>query len=294
VVSAKDPVVVVRIVGGLGNQMFQYACGKAVALRSGAKLYLDVSAFSRYKQHIYGLGGFPVSVPFAPFRLQTGGVTFSFIRRAGIDVRHMLLVQGFHYLTENLDLSFHENLLNKHQSVYLDGYWQSERYFREFTNDIRNDFFPYDARCSFRARFADDLPSVSLHVRRGDYLSNAQANSVHGVLDVDYYRAAVSIMAERIGPKFRVIVFSDDIDWAKDNLSLAQPMDFVSGSTELPHEDLRRMASCDHHIIANSSFSWWGGWLNPSQDKQVIAPKRWFITSQYVYDQICPAEWIRI
>jgi hypothetical protein len=286
--------VVARIVGGLGNQMFQYACAKAVASRSGAKLYLDVSAFSRYKQHRYGLGDFQVSVPFAPYRVQTGGLAFSAMRRVGIDARHLLSAQGFHYLAENPDLSFHESLLTEQRSVYLDGYWQSERYFREFSNDIRNDFFPSDAHCFSKGQCDDDLPRVSLHVRRGDYLSNPHAYSVHGVLDLDYYRAAVSILSERIGSKFRVVAFSDDIEWVKDNLTLTQPMDFVSGSKEVPHADLQMMASCDHHIIANSSFSWWGGWLNPSKEKQVIAPKRWFASSQYVYDQICPAEWIRI
>jgi hypothetical protein len=290
--NPENRTIAVHIVGGLGNQMFQYACGRATALRSGARLLLDLSSFERYKLHRYGLDGFCIGAAAAPRRLQTGSALQASLGRFGLDKRRVMALQGFDYIAENANLDFEPRMLAPLTRAYVDGYWQNEVYFTDAASQIRAEF--QLLRPSPVAQASDDLPQVSLHIRRGDYVNNPAANSVHGVLGLDYYRDAVALVASRIGDNFRLVVFSDDIEWARQNLTFSQPMTFVSGSTATPHEDLHMMASCDHHIIANSSFSWWGAWLNASTTKIVIAPKRWFVAPQFSQLHICPPEWERV
>ncbi len=293
--NSAESVIVVHVVGGLGNQMFQYACGRAAALRCGGQLLLDLSAFERYKLHRYGLDGFRISAQKAPFRLQTGSVLQASLRHLGLATRWQMKMQGFECIVESKDLEIQKRMLEQHRRVYLEGYWQNEAYFADVADLIRAEF---QMRCPVIApdahEIADDLPLVSLHIRRGDYLHNPMANSVHGVLGLNYYHESIKLMVQRIGERFRIVVFSDDIEWARQNLSSRQPLSFVQGSTVAPHDDLRMMASCDHHIIANSSFSWWGAWLNPSLTKVVITPKRWFAAPELAHRHICPSSWVRI
>ncbi len=289
-------VIVVRVVGGLGNQMFQYACGRAAALRCRGQLLLDISAFERYKQHRFGLDGFSISAQTAPRRLQTSSAMQAGLRRVGLTTRWQMTLQGFNCIEEDEDLTFQPYMLEHHAKVYLAGYWQDETYFADAADTIRAEFRlrRSDAAPDARAMTEDHSPLVSLHIRRGDYVHNPMANSVHGVLGLDYYRNAIELLAKRIGERFRIVVFSDDIEWARQNLAFKQPLSFVSGSIAMPHDDLHIMASCDHHIIANSSFSWWGAWLNPSQTKVVVTPKRWFVASRLAHRHICPPSWERI
>jgi hypothetical protein len=133
--------------------------------------------------------------------------------------------------------------------------------------------------------------AVSLHIRRGDYVSNAKFNAAHGTCDLDYYARAAAFVAERVGDPV-IYAFSDDPAWVAENLKLPFEMRFVDhndGSTA--HEDLRLMATCKHHIIANSSFSWWGAWLNPLKDKVVAAPTQWFADPAKSNPDILPQSW---
>lgn len=288
--------IVVRVVGGLGNQMFQYACGRAAALRSGSELMLDLSAFERYKIHRFGLDAFCINASLAPRRLQTGSALRAALRRLGVSERLQMGLQGLTYIEENEGLGFQPSVMDRRANNYLNGYWQDERYFSDAADVVRSEF-QLRGRASLQDADAindSDSPRVSLHIRRGDYVNNPKANLVHGVLDLDYYRRAVQALSDRIGERFRIIVFSDDIPWARQNLIFPQPMTFVCGSTTTPHEDLLKMASCDHHIIANSSFSWWGAWLNSSRNKIVISPKRWFVSAELAHQHTCPDVWVRV
>lgn len=289
-------VIVVRVVGGLGNQMFQYACGRAAALRCRGQLLLDLSAFERYKLHRFGLDGFRIAGQIAPRRLQTSSALLASLRRFGLNTDWQMTLQGFDCIEEGDDLAFQPCMLEHHAKVYLEGYWQDETYFADAADIIRGEFqlSRLGAAPDVRAVTDDHLPLVSLHIRRGDYVHNPIANSVHGVLGLDYYRDAVELMVQRISEHFRIVVFSDDIEWARQNVSFEQPVSFVSGSTSTPHEDLHLMASCDHHIIANSSFSWWGAWLNASPTKVVVTPKRWFAAPKLAHRHIGPPSWERI
>lgn len=286
--------VITRILGGLGNQMFQYACGKALAKRTNAKLLLDLSGFMGYRQHKYGLCGFQINEPTPPFNLRMGGAPYSILSRMGVPVNKLLSLQGFKYVEENQDLSFKSQILSLDCSVYLDGYWQSEGYFADIADEIRSIFLLSSDSKDIILPIKAGVPNASLHIRRGDYAHNAEASVVHGVLSLDYYQNAIALLEKIIGKRFQVFIFSDDIEWAKRNLLLEQDMFFLSASTNTPQNEIRAMAKCDHHIIANSTFSWWGAWLNPAPGKSVIAPKQWFMTTKYLSEQIYPPGWICI
>jgi len=292
VANRSNGTIAAHIVGGLGNQMFQYACARAAAQRSGTRLLLDLSSFERYKLHRYGLDGFCIDAASAPRRLQTGSLMQAGLVRLGLDNRKIMALQGYDYIAESPSMEFEPRMLAPLGRAYITGYWQNEAYFADAADQIRKEFqLP---RPAAPLPVPDELPRVSLHIRRGDYVTNPTANAVHGVLGLDYYRDAVALVASRIGADFRLVVFSDDIEWARQNLAVSQPMSFISGSTATPHEDLHQMASCDHHIIANSSFSWWGAWLNPSPAKVVVTPQRWFVAPQFAHLHACPPQWERV
>jgi hypothetical protein len=283
--------VIARILGGLGNQMFQYACGKALAKRTNSKLLLDLSGFMGYRLHEYGLCGFKIDEPTPPFNLRVGGAPYSILRRMGIPLNKLMSLQGFRYVEENQDLSFKSEILSLDCSVYLDGYWQSERYFADIADEIRSTFLLSSGSKGIYLPFKAGVPNVSLHIRRGDYVHNAEASVIHGVLGLEYYQKAIAFLEKIIEKRFQVFIFSDDIEWAKKNLLLEQDTFFVSAPTNTPQNEIRAMAKCDHHIIANSTFSWWGAWLNPTPGKIVIAPKQWFMTAKYLSEQIYPTGW---
>jgi hypothetical protein len=176
--------------------------------------------------------------------------------------------------------------------LYLMGYWQSERYFLDQQKSIRRDFRyrqPLAGRNSVLAAEISARPSVSVHIRRGDYLSD----QIMDVCALDYYRAAAKFLEERIGcPAY--YVFSDDTNWVLshfDFLSCVTVIDHNKGLDS--HHDMQLMNRCKHHIIANSSFSWWGAWLNPSTEKIVVAPRTWFRDGRDDSDLV-PSQWIRL
>ncbi len=135
---------------------------------------------------------------------------------------------------------------------------------------------------------------VSIHIRRGDYVTNTSANDFHGLCSLEYYSAGIEYVLSRV-PDATLDVFSDDIEWARLNIRIPAPTIFIDHNQgRSSWEDMRLMSRCQHHIIANSSFSWWGAWLNPSPDKIVIAPSKWFADSSILTDDIVPSTWIRI
>jgi hypothetical protein len=174
------------------------------------------------------------------------------------------------------------------------GYWQSEKYFSEFSQQIRRDFSFCKPLSSDNEEFANEINhinAVSLHVRRGDFVNNPTTLATHGLCSLDYYRAAVQYISYRVNqPHF--FIFSDDIAWTKENLEIVFPCHYVDHNQGAEsHNDMRLMSLCQHHIIANSSFSWWGAWLNPSKEKIVIAPKRWF-AKQIDTRDLLPPSWV--
>lgn len=291
--------VIANLIGGLGNQMFQYATGRAVAHRHGVPLLLDSSGFAHYDLRRYELGELSIQARLA---------TEDELTHAGVKAKAPTLLSR---VSKALGLDRTANLLKEESftydtrieqatpPVYLDGYWQSERYFSTIRTQLlqeltlKNNWGPSNEDM-FGQIQAAGAGAVSLHVRRGDYVTNAHTASYHGVCSLDYYRAAVAYIAERVSvPQF--FIFSDDHDWVRQSLQTGFPTTFVAvNSADNGIYDLMLMRSCRHHIIANSSFSWWGAWLNSSEDKIVVAPQHWFSGASHDTSDLIPVSWIRL
>lgn len=284
--------VVSRLIGGLGNQMFQYAAGRALALRRGVPIAIDSRAFADYSTHAYGMKCFNASPDEAPINL---------LPNPPIEGRVHRLLRRFtptplKIYTEKI-FTFDEAVMDLPVGVYLDGYWQSEKYFSDFADVIYSDFKvrhePSIANRDWLERISQTY-SVSLHIRRGDYVSNASAAAVHGACDLGYYERAVSYLRAITGIDPTLYVFSDDPDWVAANLRLPYQIHLIRDNTaSTNYEDLRLMTACRHHIIANSSFSWWGAWLDGRPDSITIAPARWFAGDKPDARDLIPQRWVR-
>ncbi len=295
--------VIVRLIGGLGNQMFQYAAGRSLALRHGVALKLDISGFADYPLRRYSLGCFNIVEEFASpeeiarVKSPPRRRLVRLIRRAWRKVAGPPPYYRQPVFQESMLRPFDPNIWRTPRDVYLDGYWQSEKYFKDIEHIIRSEFTfrpEQDLQSRDIAAMIAETNSVSIHVRRGDYVSNPLTNRVHGVCGLDYYAACVRFMADRVG-KPHFFVFSDEPEWAAENLRFAYPMTFVTHNRDgREYEDLRLMSLCRHHIIANSSFSWWGAWLNARAGKIVLAPQRWFNEPDRDTSDLVPDGWIRV
>jgi hypothetical protein len=285
----------VRLFGGLGNQLFQYASARAVALRRGVALGMDLRDLGGRAAHItYGLQHFAIRAEVDPPGLPPG--------KAGHPMAYALwragLWRGPRFLREK-GLGVNRAVLEAPDETYLHGYFQSEAYFADAIAQIRSELAiitpPSAENSDWLARIAADPQSVSVHLRRGDYVSAAKGSATHGTCDEAYYRNGLSRIADRTGIMPRAYVFSDDPAWAAANLSLGVETLVVGHNGPLQHyEDLRLMAACRHHVIANSTFSWWGGWLDAKADRIVVAPARWFATPDLVNPDILPPDWIAL
>jgi hypothetical protein len=296
-----ERLVVTRSIGGLGNQMFQYAAGRALARRCGADLKLDLSGFATYPKRRYELGDFPIcATPASETDLAALGLPAGLqdgwrrrvrrLLRMGAEPEAAPIYRERHF-------HFDANVRDLRPPVYLDGYWQSEKYFAEYAGLLRQEFTPHvplDPENAAMAARIDAVNAVSLHVRRGDYVNELDVSRYHGVCPPDYYGSAVDYIAQRV-QDIHLFVFSDDQDWVRDNLRLGPPTTLVAAnSPDRGFRDMQLMARCRHHIVANSSFSWWGAWLNPSAAKIVVAPKRWFGAGNIDTRDLLPESWMKL
>lgn len=261
----KPSKVIVRLKGGLGNQMFQYAYGRKLSLENKAVLKLDKSLLE-----------WPICQ-----------------RLAGITARRYEL--GEFNINERF-AGFWETVLKPKGSLYLDGYWQNEEYFKGIRDILLEDFRLKKKTKNFLKleKLVCKANSVSIHFRREDYIKKAVTRKYHGTLGLDYYRKAIEIIGEKVkNPSF--FVFSDDILWVKKNFKKVKEQTvYVSGLCKLTNpEELILMSLCKHNIIANSSFSWWGAWLNKNRRKIVLAPKKWF-RAIGTNPGVVPQEWIKL
>lgn len=291
--------VISNLLGGLGNQMFQYAAGRALSLQQGQTLLLDISDYSGYDLH----QGFELNRIFdCALNLATESDVRSILGwQSSVAVRRLLKRPAFSIFRRKgfvVEPYFHywQEINSVPCECYLTGYWQSEKYFNDAASQIRSDFTFKPDLGKENAELGikiNQVNAVSLHVRRGDYANNPTTTAAHGLCSIEYYLEAIRYVAQRVQqPHF--FIFSDDIPWVKKNLKIDFPHQFVEHNKGAEsYNDMRMMSMCDHHIIANSSFSWWGAWLNSDPDKIVIAPKRWFGTNVDVKD-LLPKEWIKM
>jgi hypothetical protein len=273
-------VIVVRLCGGLGNQLFQYAAGRRLADARKAELVLDLDWYERT----------PHSDTPRAFELDRYAI------RARVATAAERRACQWRNIREK-SFDFDPAVLELPDGTYLDGYWQSERYFDDIADAIRRDATPRTSPTLQDQRVGSAISAasaaVSVHVRRGDYVSLKAAADFHGTCSANYYRAALTAIASHVrDPHF--FVFSDDLEWARRNIEPPGPVVHVDhNGPATAFQDLRLMSSCDHHIIANSSFSWWGAWLNASADKIVVAPKVWFADARPT-PALLPRSWIRL
>lgn len=293
--------IIANLNGGLGNQMFQYANAKAVAVRKGVNFLVDTSLYEKNRMHHgFELGKIfklPVSVATKADLKQVLGYLQSPLPHRILARLPLPKTFSKKFITEP-HFEYWDGLLNCPNEAYLFGYWQSERYFLDCEADIRREFtfqpFQDQSNIELAQKIQDSQCAVSVHVRRGDFVNNPKANAYHGALSPSYYSDALAHLARTL-PTMECFLFSDDIKWVKENLDLgAFKVHFVSHNMGIySYQDMALMSLCDHHVIANSSFSWWGAWLNASQDKIVIAPKYWFVQPINTKDLI-PASWIKL
>ena len=279
--------IIIKIKGGLGNQLFQYAVGRAVALHHKSPLKLDLTIFKTYDLHKYLLDHFAIQADMATeneiSELKGGNnLLFSALRKARV-------VKRKSYFKEKRSSYFDASVF-KNNFVYLDGYWQNELYFSAIRELLLVELSPHcskiDSSCSYLESIKENN-SVSLHVRRGDYLNLKNIN----VLDVGYYKKAVEYV-RKIVEKPTFFIFSDDLEWCKKSLGFLDDCIYVD-YTQTEIEDLKLMSFCRHNIIANSSFSWWGAWLNKNPNKTVIAPKGWLINDPGSSNVIL-SDWVKL
>jgi hypothetical protein len=294
----------VQLNGGLGNQMFQYACGRAIANKHRTELVLDLSQLHK---KVTAKGITKRSFALDIFKIKSSEITltelhkikpliFRLINTLSIKIRSKG-IQTPTYFVEN-KFNYNTNIKIVGKKCFLSGYWQSAKYFNCIEAEIRKEFTFPNSLTIENEEYLNKIKftnSVSLHIRRTDFIDNI-THDIHGFCPLDYYKEAIEIINNKIkDPVF--FIFSDDIEWAKKNLQLNYACSFISGNDKIKsYIDMQLMSACKHNIIANSSFSWWGAWLNLNTSKIVIAPKVWFIDKKLnnqTFDLI-PNTWIRI
>lgn len=291
--------VITNIIGGIGNQMFQYAAGRSLSLLTGQQYLLDLNDFSKYRLH----NGFELGRVFnvVPAKADVPTLHRLLRWRAPQFVKKVLKRPQFGWLRGKTfvvepHFNYWSGLNSLTGNCYLYGYWQSEQYFKSVESVIRRDFDFREPLVGVNADLASEIQrfqSISLHVRRGDYISDTKTRSIMDICSLDYYLGAIKHIADHVdNPIF--FIFSDDMAWVKENLMLNYDCIYVSHNRGAEsYRDMQLMSLCKHHIIANSSFSWWGAWLNPNSEKIVVAPKIWFRNGMDDSDLI-PKEWVRL
>lgn len=293
--------IVVKLIGGLGNQMFQYAAGRHLASLRHTDLLIDTSFLNKNPHGAYTKRELELSV----FNIDLKEALPSDIKKFNIENSTKLtrvLQRNLPILFSNLYIAesgnvYQKEFLNFSKNTYLDGFWQSEKYFKSIEAIILKDFI-FRNELNFEnvnwLNKINSCESVSLHIRRGDYVSSKNSQEHHGNLSFDYYTKALNLINEKKS-NIEVFVFSDDIEWCRQNLKLRQKTFFVDANQKNNfHLDMLLMSKCKHNIIANSSFSWWAAWLNQYKNKIVIAPSHWFANKSFNTKDLIPSQWILI
>jgi hypothetical protein len=293
---------IIKLKGGLGNQLFQYAYGRLIAARRGEELKLDKDILGAKKDtyRAYGLDNFniqaelatPEEIKAAKYPLGNFSRIWRLIKAKVFRIYHI----GY------------ECRMLKPYSKYLDGYFQSYKYLDlQRAQLLKEISLKEDLSRKYGALISEMAASgsVAVHIRRGDYVSDAKTKKAHFVCDLAYYERAMEMMKKKINESRENIseenilvpifyIFSDDISWAKENLKVSEKLVFVSNPELKDYEELMLMSGCQNNIIANSSFSFWSAWLNQNPNKIVIGPKKWNNKYPAAYRDLMPKEWIKI
>ncbi len=276
--------IVSRLMGGLGNQLFQYAAGRALAKANNELLALD----TRYVEE-NGLEHFSHAYLSPPKHLppskNSNPIKYWAWRHLGFGIP----------LFRESGRKYDANLFNCPEGTYIQGYWHSYKYAEKVKSELEKELMLTTPLDNVNKKMADTIKendnAVSLHIRRGDYLSFG----IFNLLDMEYYKEAIYEICQRTSKPITCFVFSNDISWARDNLNIECDTVYVDiNGADKGHLDLHLMSLCSHNVIANSTFSWWGAWLNQNPNKLVITPKKWFNQNSLEHDDICPPSWQRL
>ena len=289
--------ITVNILGGLGNQMFQYAFAYAVSQKKKEVLKLDINNFEAYSLRDFELDSYNINMDLVSkeeakkLKYKNENIFDKILRK----IRRKSPPLSNQYYKEP-HFYFDKNVFDiNNGDSYFEGYWQSEKYFKEYRKDLLMQFTLRKEIHLQGQQYREKIKStesVSLHIRRGDYVANTHTNSVHGICSLEYYKDAVLNIEEKVG-NIHLFIFSDDLNWAKENLDFIDNITFIELPEDVPdHEEMYLMSLCKHNIIANSSFSWWGAWLNQHENKMVIAPKLWFNDISIDTSDLIPEDWM--
>lgn len=288
---------IVKIIGGIGNQMFQYAFAKELEKREQSSVLLDLSSFSKYHLH----NGYDLE---RAFGIVPKAATIKDIKRLATiptNVFSRLRRKYFTKKTHFIDkyFGYYPEVFEKKGDFYYDGYWQSEKYFSSIKKEIPEIFSFKEISEKNKETIAKaKTPTLSIHVRRGDYLLSENLN----ICGKNYYNSAI-LQALKDTDAKTIFVFSDDLLWCKENLDFKIDAQFIDYNTGYESwQDMALMSLCNHNIISNSSFSWWAAYLNTHKEKKIYAPSIWNMrqvknTDPYYsfnFDDIIPASWIKV
>lgn len=282
-----------KIYGGLGNQMFQYAIGRSISISNDISFKVDTYHMKGYDLRNYSLDKLNITAEIAEdeeIKRYYNNRYFNYLFRKlyAFGIKFSAIV------FEKKDFVF-ENSVLKIKEGYLDGYWQSYKYFENIRDVLLQEFSLKnslnESNLFFLAKI-ESTNSVSIHIRRGDYLLNKKNRDLYRVYGIEYYLDAIDLISEKTkNPHF--FIFSDDLDWARKEINISNATFVDANCKENFENDMILMSKCKHNIIANSTFSWWGAWLNSNKNKNVIAPSKWISTLDDSSDLI-PEEWIMI
>jgi hypothetical protein len=293
--------IIVNITSGLGNQLFQYATAKALAQRNNDSLKLDLSYYSNFKDRKFSLFHYLVFEDIATLE--------EISQLKGVYKTNLILKLQRHFSKKGIEfynqyhaverpfISFEKDVLKLKGNIYLDGYWHNEKYFEDIKSVIQSNIqlkeklSPYYCKIQ---KLIQKTNSVSIHIRRGDYLEN---NSFV-ICPLQYYDSAIKTISEKTCNPF-FFIFSDDIDWAITHIKINSKFIFIrSNENSLEHVELILMSQCKHNIITNSTFSWWGAWLNINESKIIIRPTRYYNNKKAQRNlelgQFFPSSWIAL
>ncbi len=292
--------IAVKLMGGLGNQMFQYAVGRQLALMHKVDLVLDISAlegrtpgtFRRYELKHLSIDATlldPNDIFMTQYRSIGGFRCFL----ANIKSKFGLPLNPPNQVKEK-GFAFDPKIPMSSDNCYLQGYFQSEKYFYQIRDVLIQDFKVVNPLKGKNKEISDKIvstESVSIHIRRGDYVNDQKTAQFHGTCSLDFYRTALDYICSKLeNPHF--YFFSDDIEWVRKNIVVNHPAIYVDNNADCGYEDMRLMSMCRHHVVANSSFSWWAAWLSNYPDKIVLAPKNWFRTEDLDTRDLVPSSWV--
>jgi hypothetical protein len=289
--------IITHLIGGLGNQLFQYAMARRIAYKNDITLKLDISNFAMYKIREFKLDKFNIVAEIATqeeiWRFKKN--RYKIFSKLFYVYNSILPFTSRTYIKERF--FYYDPDTNKlSDDIYLEGHWPSEKYFRDIKHIIYKEFTLKSEMDTYHQNLKkqiENVESVSVHIRRGDYISNPIVNQIHGTCSLDYYYNAMKVITKKIvNPHF--FIFSDDPEWVYENFKIPYTTTIVRRDDQKDYEDLLLMSKCKNHIIANSSFSWWGAWLNPREDKLVISPAKWYRGADYDTRDLLPDSWITI